>query len=81
MRLLLVVCLLLPAVSFNAGCGGVADGFWPIGEEPASAGAGADMASSAGAGGEGSRALTDAEVRQLVINDSIAAYEGNRPCP
>ena len=31
--------------------------------------------------GKGEKALTDAQIRKILIEESIAAYPGNCPCP
>lgn len=38
------------------------------------------LAVSAGAEGK-KKALSDAQIRQILIDESIAAYSGNCPCP
>ncbi len=63
--LLLIVVL---GASLVTACGGVAEELLPL--EAAAGARGADVPGP-----------TDGEIRQLIINDSIAAYDGNRPCP
>jgi hypothetical protein len=67
-RLAAVASFAVLAALLAAACGGVEQGLPPSQQE-------------ASAGSVGNPALTDAEVRQLIINDSIAAYDGNCPCP
>lgn len=35
----------------------------------------------AGEGGKAKKKLSDAQIRQILIDESIAAYSGNCPCP
>ena len=59
---------MLLAASLASSCAGVPEELLPVGQE-------------AGAGGTGDGAVSDGAIRQLIINDSIAAYDGPCPCP
>lgn len=53
---------------FAGSCAGVPEELLPGGQ-------------AAGAGGAGDAELSDGAIRQLIIADSIAAYDGPCPCP
>lgn len=42
---------------------------------------GAAAREDAGSDGKQKKPLSDAQIRQLLIDESIAAYDGNCPCP
>jgi len=77
---LILLSLLLLATSLTPACGGVSEELLPFGQEagaPPDVGVGA----TANAGGADNQELTADQIRQLIINDSIAAYDGPCPCP